>query len=136
MSRNMDEKSRSQINLPIYQPVVRRDSKSTQASHSTQRTQATHQTQASRHTQNTHQTHVTQQSKHTFQSGRTRSSAPKPRPPLINGRALYPQDSTDTLVGSALKRKLNEQDSIREKPDTTERLEDLRRLMIKDKLDY
>ena len=50
--------------------------------------------------------------------------------------ALYPQDSTDTLVGSALKRKLNEQDSIRENPDTIERLEDLRRLMIKDKLDY
>ena len=144
----MNEKSASQLDLPLYQPVVRRDSKSTQASHSTQRTHDTHRTQDSRHTQNSHrtheshQTHVSQQSKisqgskNTYRSNSSRSSAPKPRPPLLNGHALYPQDSTDTLVGSAFERKVNEQDSIRIKPDTTERLEDLRRLMIKDKLDY
>ena len=66
----------------------------------------------------------------------SRSSAPRPRPPLINGHALYPQDSTDTLLGSSFERRVNELDSSRVKPDTTERLEDLRRLMIKDKLDY
>ena len=150
----INEKSTSQVNLPLYQPVVRRDSKSTQASHSTQRSHDTHRTQDSRHTQNTrntqnthrthesHQTHVTQQSKvsqgskNTYRSNSSRSSAPKPRPPLINGHVLYPQDSTDTLVGSAFERKVNEQDSIRIKPDTTERLQDMRRLMIKDKLDY
>ena len=144
----VDEKSASQVDLPLYQPVVRRDSKSTQASHSTQRTHDTHKTQDSRHTQNTHRTHesyrthvsqqskVSQGSKNTYRSNSSRSTAPKPRPPLINGHALYPQDSTDTLVGSAFERKVNEQDSIRVKPDTTERLEDMRRLMIKDKLDY
>jgi Xaa-Pro aminopeptidase len=143
-----EEKSASQVDLPLYQPVVRRDSKSTQASHSTQRTQDTHKTQNSNHTQQTyrthesHRTHVSQQSKdsqgskNTYRSNSSRSTAPKPRPPLINGHALYPQDSSDTLVGSAFERKVNEQDSIRIKPDTTERLEDMRRLMIKDKLDY
>jgi Xaa-Pro aminopeptidase len=145
----INEKSASAVNLPLYQPVVRRDSKSTQASHSTQRTNDTHKTQDSRHTQNTHRTHeshrthVSQQSKmtqgsnnNTYRSNSSRSTAPKPRPPLINGHVLYPQDSTDTLVGSAYERKVNEQDSIRIKPNTTERLEDMRRLMIKDKLDY
>ena len=144
----INEKSASQVDLPLYQPVVRRDSKSTQASHSTQRSHDTHRTQDSRHTQNTqrtqesHRTHVSQQSKfsqgskNTYRSNSSRSTAPKPRPPLINGHVLYPQDSTDTLVGSAFERKVNEQDSIRIKPNTTERLEDMRRLMIKDKLDY
>ncbi|KAF8802714.1 hypothetical protein BYT27DRAFT_7111883 [Phlegmacium glaucopus] len=141
----LDEKTGSHLDLPVYHPVVRRDSKSTQASHSTQRTHDTHRTQDSRHTQKTqdsHRTHVSHQSKvsqgskDTYRSGGSRSTAPKPRPPIINGHALYPQDSTDTLVGSAFERKLNEQDSIRVKPDTTERLEDMRRLMIKDKLDY
>ena len=146
--RNLDEKPASPVNLPLYQPVVRRDSKSTQASHSTQRTHDTHRTQDSRHTQNTHrtqeshrthasqQTKVSQGSKDTYRSNTSRSTAPKPRPPLINGHALYPQDSTDTLVGSAYERKVNDQESIRIKPDTTDRLEDIRRLMIKDKLDY
>ena len=144
----LNEKSASQVDLPLYQPVMRKDSKSTQASHSTQRSHDTHRTQDSRHTQNTyrthesHRTHVSQQSKvsqgskNTHRSNSSRSTAPKPRPPLINGHVLYPQDSTDTLVGSAFERKVNEQDSIRIKPDTTDRLQDLRRLMIKDKLDY
>ena len=164
----INEKSASAVDLPLYQPVIRRDSKSTQASHSTQRS---HDTQASRHTQNTQRTHVSQNSQRTHQSqnsqrthqsqqskfsqgvgsknsggggGNTfrsnsnssRSTAPKPRPPLVNGHVLYPQDSTDTLVGSAFERKVNEQDSIRVKPDTTDRLQDMRRLMVKDKLDY
>jgi Xaa-Pro aminopeptidase len=91
-----------------------------------------------------HRTHVSQQSKfsqgskleNNYRSNSSRSTAPKPRPPLINGYVLYPHDSTDALVGSAFERKVNEQDSIRIKPDTTERLQDMRRLMIRDKLDY
>ena len=145
-----NEKSASQVDLPLYQPVVRRDSKSTQASHSTQRSHDTHRTQDSGRTQNTQNTHQTQVShrtqasqqskfsqgsKNTYRSNSSRSTAPKPRPPLINGHVLYPQDSTDTLVGSAFERKINEQD-VRIKPNTTERLEDMRRLMIKDKLDF
>ena len=164
----INEKSASAVDLPLYQPVIRRDSKSTQASHSTQRS---HDTQASRHTQNTQRTHVSQNSQRTHlsqdsqrthqsqqskfsqgggsknsgggggntfrsNSNSSRSTAPKPRPPLVNGHVLYPQDSTDTLVGSAFERKVNEQDSIRVKPDTTDRLQDMRRLMVKDKLDY
>ena len=86
--------------------------------------------------QKTHRTHVTQQSKFSqgSKNNSSRSTAPKPpRPPLINGHVLYPQDSTDTLVGSAYERKINEQGI---KPDTTDRLKDLRRLMAKEKLDY
>lgn len=61
----------------------------------------------------------------------SRSTAPKPRRPL-----LAPQDSTSTLVGSAYERKINDTDSIPPKPDTTDRLEQMRRLMAKDNLDY
>lgn len=45
-------------------------------------------------------------------------------------------DSYSTLVGSALERKMNEVDSVRYSGDTTERLEDLRRHMATQKLDY
>lgn len=50
--------------------------------------------------------------------------------------ALYGNDSSSTLVGSAFERKLNDIESIKERPDTSDRLDDLRRLMIKDNLDY
>jgi Xaa-Pro aminopeptidase len=50
--------------------------------------------------------------------------------------ALYPSDSTSTLVGSAYERKVNDVETIREKVDTTERLEEIRKLMAKDNLDY
>jgi Xaa-Pro aminopeptidase len=45
-------------------------------------------------------------------------------------------DSVNTLVGSALLRKENYQDPIRERTDTTARLAELRQLMAKDNLDY
>ena len=144
----INEKSASQVDLPLYQPVVLEDSKSTQASHSTQRSHDTQRPQNSRHTQNTqnthcthesHRTHVSQQSKLSQGSKKTysnssRSTAPKRRPPLVNDHVLYSQNSTD--VGLEFERKVNEQNSIRVKPHTTERLQDMRRLMIKDKLDY
>ena len=52
------------------------------------------------------------------------------------GHELYPQDSTATLVGSAFERKINDNESIRIKPNTTDRLDEMRRLMAKDNLDY
>ena len=128
----MNEKSSSQLDLPLYQPVVRRDSKSTQASRSTQRTQD------SNRTQDTYRTQVSQHSKETYRSNESRSTAPKPRPPLLGGGSsqLFRHDSTSTLVGSAFERKINDTESIREKPDTTSRLDDMRRLMLKDNLDF
>jgi len=104
--------------LPIYKGVSRHNSRSTQASRSTQRSQ------------DSQKTITSQQSRTTHRSNSTRSTAPKPRPPLM------PQDSTSTLVGSALQRKIDDVGSIREPPNTTQRLEDLRKLMEKDKLDF
>ena len=49
---------------------------------------------------------------------------------------LHASDSTSTLVGSALERKINDGDSYKERPDTAERLNALRELMKKDNLDY
>jgi Xaa-Pro aminopeptidase len=105
--------------LQIYKGPVRRDSRSTQASRSTQKSQDSQKTVTSQQSRSTH-----------HRSNSSRSTVPKPRPPLM------PQDSTSTLVGSAYERKVNDRGSIREKPDTTERLDELRKLMGKDNLDY
>jgi len=59
----------------------------------------------------------------------SRSSESK-RPPF------YSNDSSSTLVGSAYERKINDIEPIKEKIDTADRLEDIRKLMAKDKLDY
>ncbi|KAF9237430.1 Creatinase aminopeptidase [Melanogaster broomeanus] len=59
----------------------------------------------------------------------SRSSSSK-RPPF------YSNDSASTLVGSALERKINDVESIKERVDTSDRLEDIRKLMTKDGLDY
>lgn len=59
----------------------------------------------------------------------SRSSGSK-RPPF------YSNDSGSTLVGSAYERKINDVESIKEKVDTAERLEEIRKLMAKEKLDY
>lgn len=49
---------------------------------------------------------------------------------------LSPADSQDTLVGSALERKLSDFEPLKERIDTTTRLQELRTLMAKDNLDY
>jgi Xaa-Pro aminopeptidase len=129
--------------LPLYQPVVRRDSKSTQSSRRTQdsgrthdsaRSQETMRTHETQRTHSSHQTKASAQSKETYRSGGSRSTAPKPRPPILG--ALEHHESTSTLVGSAFERKINDQESIHSKADTTERLDEMRRLMVKDNLDY
>jgi len=142
MEPEMNEKSSSQVDLPLYQPVVRRDSKSTQASRRTQdsgRSQETYRSQQSKASGLSGQSGQSGQSGHskeTYRSNTSRSTAPKPRPPLVGGHALHPQDSTSTLVGSAFERKINDEEVIRHKPDTTDRLDEMRRLMAKDNLDY
>lgn len=49
---------------------------------------------------------------------------------------IFSNDSSSTLVGSALERKMGDVESIKERVDTTDRLEQIRRLMMKDGLDY
>lgn len=127
MERDLPETPESQRNLPLYQPPVRRDSKSTQAS---RRTQDTHRTQASQRTKASLDTKVSLESRLSHRSNSSRSTAPKPRPPLL------PQDSNSTLVGSAYERKINDVDSVKEKVDTSDRLEQMRTYMLKDNLDF
>ncbi|KAF9478360.1 Creatinase/aminopeptidase [Pholiota conissans] len=126
----MNEKSDSQVNLPLYDPLARRGTKSSHASRSTQNTHDSQRTQSSQQSKGSGLTRGDTQ-----RTTSSRSTAPKPRPPLM-GHELYPQDSTATLVGSAFERKINDTDSIRAKPDTTDRLAEMRRLMGKDNLDY
>jgi Xaa-Pro aminopeptidase len=66
----------------------------------------------------------------------TQSSSATARPSSSRRPTLLPKDSTSTLVGSALERKMNDGESIKERPDTALRLEELRKLMQKDNLDY
>ena len=68
---------------------------------------------------NTHRSHTTR--------GSGRSGA---RP------TLYPSESASTLVGSALERKVRDDDPISERQDTGSRLEALRDLMRTQQLDY
>ncbi|KAF9445989.1 hypothetical protein P691DRAFT_674493 [Macrolepiota fuliginosa MF-IS2] len=127
--------------LPLYQsqemapvPPSRQNSKSSYASRSTARTM---QAQESRTLQrgDTMRSQVSRgskDSKETRHTSSSRSSAPKLRPPLM------PSDSTSTLVGSALERKLQgDLESIPDKSvNTSDRLGDLRTEMEKANLDF
>jgi Xaa-Pro aminopeptidase len=64
------------------------------------------------------------------ESSRSNGSRSTPRP------GFHGNDSSSTLVGSALERKVNDVESVREKVDSGPRLEDLRKQMAKDNLDY
>ena len=64
------------------------------------------------------------------QSSRSNGTRSTSRP------GLHGNDSSSTLVGSALERKINDVESVRERVDTGPRLEDLRKQMAKDNLDY
>ena len=68
----------------------------------------------------------TYKSNTTKASGRSAGSRP----------ALYPSESSSTLVGSALERKIRDEDPIPERPDTTSRLDSLRNHMRVQNLDY
>ena len=65
------------------------------------------------------------------QRPRSRSISPNLRPPIASHN-----ESTSTLVGSAYERKITDHDSIHSGADTTKRLEEMRRLMARDDLQY
>ncbi|KXN85541.1 putative Xaa-Pro aminopeptidase P [Leucoagaricus sp. SymC.cos] len=119
-------------------PPVRHNSKSSQGSRSTADTLHSHDRHYSegslerRDTVKSRDTARTKDSKFTQGTSSSRSSAPRPRPPLTAS------DSTSTLVGSALERKI--QGDVESIPDksvsTTERLADLRAEMEKAGVDY
>ncbi|KAG6819956.1 hypothetical protein H0H93_007095, partial [Arthromyces matolae] len=110
--------------------LTRGDSQRSYASQASHASHATHVSHASRATQSSHGTRSSHRSQRSTAQTASAPGTPKPRPPL------HASDSSSTLVGSALERKINEVDSIREDVDTTERLEDLRRHMATHKLDY
>ncbi|KAG6895822.1 hypothetical protein C0992_012293 [Termitomyces sp. T32_za158] len=83
--------------------------------------------QDSQATRITHSSHASRSTHRSAVQATSVPTTPKPR---------HENDSSSTLVGSALERKMNEVDSVRYSGDTTDRLEDLRRHMEKQKLDY
>ncbi|KAK0475799.1 Creatinase aminopeptidase [Armillaria novae-zelandiae] len=110
LTREMSQSQRSKtpsVDLPVYQPPVRHNSQSTQASRTTQNTQSTH------------------RSKSTHRSNRSGHS-----------QALRPNESSSTLVGSSLERKNTFADSLRDVVHTSERLAELRKQMEKEQLDF
>ncbi|KAG6902507.1 hypothetical protein C0995_015699 [Termitomyces sp. Mi166 len=92
-----------------------------------QRSQATHASQATHVSQATHSSHASRSSHRSAAQPGSGPGTPKSR---------SADDSSSTLVGSALERKMNETDSIRYSGDTTERLGDLRRHMATHQLEY
>lgn len=110
LTRDMSQSQRSKtpsVDLPVYQPPVRHNSQSTQASRTTQNTQSTHRSKSTHHSN---------------RSGRS--------------QALRPNESSSTLVGSALERKNTFADSLRDVVHTSERLAELRKQMEKEQLDF
>ena len=110
----ISEKSASPVDLPLYQPIVRWDLKSTQASRSTQRSQD------SRHAQNTHRshksqrTHVTQQSKfevlkyHDDYSRYNRRHAPPPATTVTTSRSVSENEVDEELPDAELSLSVSE----------------------------
>ncbi len=66
----------------------------------------------------------------TYKSNTTKASGRSARP------TLYPSESSSTLVGSALERKIRDEDPIMARQDTSSRLEALRDLMRQHGLDF
>lgn len=90
---------------------------------------------------NTMKSTNTQSSSRTARTGQSGNSGLSRRTGASGGSnsrrpGLYQSDSASTLVGSALERKINDVDIIKERPDTGPRLDALRELMKKDSLDY
>ena len=110
----ISEKSASPVDLPLYQPIVRWDLKSTQASRSTQKSQD------SRHAQNTHRTHksqrthVTQQSKfevlkyHDDYSRYNRRHAPPPATTVTTSRSVSENEVAEELPDAELSLSVSE----------------------------
>ncbi|KAF8655608.1 hypothetical protein AX16_002990 [Volvariella volvacea WC 439] len=111
-----------------------------QASHHSQQSQQSQQSQSSSHTQHSQNSALTQDSGKSKSTQRSQVSfAPILDTPIRHvAPRMQSNDSASTLVGSALERKANpgEERIEAERPDTTERLKDLRTHMSKDSLDY
>jgi Xaa-Pro aminopeptidase len=105
------------------------------------------------HHSNTRSSNKSNQSKQSFQSSRSNqtkgsnqtngSGGSKASGSKASGSRkspirppFWPNDSQSTLVGSALERKIADVESIKERVDTSDRLDEMRKLMAKDNLDY
>ena len=123
------------VTAPNTNNHTRSNTMSTMRTNNTQNTQTSYDSKASR---GTDQSRSTARTARTKTSGRSQDTiTPTPRPPPPQARpGLKDSDSSSTLVGSAYERKINDVDSYKGPPDTTERLKALRELMDKDGLDY
>ena len=131
----MEEKSfsqTSQASLPPWEPPVRSNSKSTQASRVTSNSKRTLPIPPPSN-------HMSPQPSrsNTRSSDKTVTSRPTHVSRVSSGSRRHPgHDSTSTLVGSAYERKVNELDTVPEKVNSSERLAQLRVLMEKENLQY
>ncbi|KAH8107636.1 Creatinase aminopeptidase [Cristinia sonorae] len=130
MAQDLSRQNTQSTRPPLYQSPARSNSQRTQTSESINYINPLppHMANAARSGEpsrsNTFRSQNSGNSNNTASTSRTR------RP------HLYPSDSSSTLVGSALERKVNDVDTFAGRPDTGERLEALRELMKKDSLDY
>jgi len=116
----------SETNLPAYEPPTRSNTRTTTNSRSTTVTRTTQKSRTSNQTRS-------MQRNQSHRSNRSAESSDT----ILRRPPLRPNDSSDTLVGSALNRKINAEDgSGYENVDTAERLEIVREHMEKEKLDY
>ena len=131
------ESLRSASKPPSVHPPSRHNSKSSHNSKASNNSKATNNSRTSNNskaTQNSrisHDSKASGNSKSTIKPVHIRSDSQRSKRP-----ALYPSDSSSTLVGSALERKINDAAVPFERVDSTERLEELRKLMAKETLDY
>ncbi|CAK5281128.1 unnamed protein product [Mycena citricolor] len=147
-------------------PPARMDSRNSRETRSSRDTKDSRRSKESRGTRESRSSHKTRESDETRVSGETRpssgrsrsytqptgkSSTPSPQTSQRSTGArgsggsgtqgggpssLVRNDSQNTLVGSALERKINDVEPSIERADTRVRLDDLRKIMTKDSLDY
>jgi len=120
---------------PLHHSNTRSSNKSKQSHQSSQSHQSNQSNQSNQSKQSiqSNQSNQTNGSNQTKGSGGSKASGSKKspiRPPF------WPNDSQSTLVGSALERKVADVESIKERVDTSDRLDEMRKLMAKDNLDY
>ena len=110
----ISEKSASPVDLPLYQPIVRWDLKSTQASRSTQKSQDSHHAQNTHRTHKSQRTHVTQQSKfevlkyHDDYSRYNRRHAPPPATTVTTSRSVSENEVAEELPDAELSLSVSE----------------------------
>jgi len=157
----LEEEPPSMTPLPTYRPPTspptRSNTMSSQGSKATYKSQDTHRSQDTQKSQDTYKSlgsqktnlshqlqgsqatkdlkrNNSQQSYASASTQKTAASGSSPKPPRPQHR--HSNESTSTLIGSALERKINEVDSIKDEGDTHEKLSDLRRNMVSQTLNY